>query len=288
MKIDSYILPDSLQEGLKILDSEDKIKVIAGGTDLVVKIKNGYYSELEGLISFHNFNLDQIVIKDDKVLIGSYCSMYSIAANQIIREYFPALAIAASQVGSLQIQNLATIGGNIANASPAGDTIPPLYTLDAELELISVNSSRVVKICDFFVEPGKTIMNKNELIKNIILPLRKTEGGFIKVGERKAHAISKVSVAFSKEKEVDKTSNTKKVVFAFGAVAPTVVKLELTEDFFKTLNKENFLGQLDSYYSVIENIIKPIDDIRSTKFYRTKLAKELFKKAIIAITKLDV
>ncbi len=235
--------------------------VISGGTDLVVRMKNDLI-EPEVLISIKKLNeIKGIIPKRGKLIIGAGTSLDVIEGSQIIKEnYFP-LWQAVFNMASPQIRNLGTIGGNIGNASPAGDTLPPLFLMDAVIILYSKKGKREIPIEKFFKGPGNTVMKDDEVIHSIIVRnkhLTEKNSGYIKVGQRNALAISIASVAYYKGKKYKK--------FAFGSVSPVIHLIELQSG----LSEKELIKKITPY-------ITPIDDVRATKDYRKQVVINLVK-----------
>ena len=141
-----FIRPANVQAACEAL-KKPGFMAVAGGSDLVVKIRNGLYPDLEGLVDIGDLApLNLIRTDENRVIIGSGCTMHQIISDRLMQDYFPTLVKAASTVGALQIRNSATIGGNVANASPAGDTIPALYSLEARVLITGCNGTRKLPI----------------------------------------------------------------------------------------------------------------------------------------------
>ncbi len=269
-----FIRPTSIQAACEALKNPGYMPV-AGGSDLVVKIRNGLYPNLKGLVDIGDLSpLNLIRTDENKVIIGSGCTMSQIINDRLMQDYFPTLVKAASTVGALQIRNCATIGGNVANASPAGDTIPALFTLEARVLITGCNGTRKVAIEDFFLSPGKTKLETGEIIEGFSLLLRKTRGEFLKLGERRAHAISKINMAVS-------TWNDGRDHWriAMGSVAPTVLRCREAEEFLSN-SAQIDEGVLNKAAELACNTAKPISDLRSTSAYRKKMAGVLLKRSL--------
>ena len=199
--------------------------------------------------------------------------------SAILRKKALQLVTAAASAGSVQIRNRATIGGNIANGSPAGDTIPPLYVLEAILELSSAKGKRTVPIEKFFTGPGKTVLKPTELITAIKIPNRSNHGFFMRLATRKALAISKVSVAVNIIMNKSKVESAK---IALGAVAPTVIRATLTEEYLR--GKEINQAIIDEAARIVQDEARPIDDIRSLAIYRKEMVGVLLKRGLESVT----
>lgn len=272
--VDGY-LPKDLDEALKILNEKD-VTIYAGGTDLMVRNKNA-----ASLLP--KFNKDLLYIgklkelkgvkeSDDSLEIGTACTLSSLLRAKGIPEV---LKESIRQIASPAIRNMGTIGGNICNASPAGDTLPILYALDAKLKLVSENSSREVHIEDFILGPRKIILERTEILKSIIIPkLEFNKVHYEKVGARKASAISKLS--FSGLAEV-KDGKVKDIRIAIGSVAPKVVRVREAEDFIKEKNLEDIKSEMEEIRNIYAKEIVPIDDQRSKAVYRKTVALRLIQ-----------
>lgn len=273
-----YLRPSTINKLNEILNKNKKNAFIyAGGTDLLVKVRHdkispSLYIDIKGIKS-----LSQIIIKKDHVSIGAAVTLNEIAENPFFVENFKALAYAASKVGSYQLRNRATIGGNICNASPAADTVPPLLIYNAKLKIVSQDNENIIEIHDFFKGPGKTILKHDEFLKEIILPLPgEKRSDFIKFSRRKAVDLSTVSIAVGIF-----NNNPKKpeVRIAVGACAPITmrawnVEKYLNEKGLKDIEIENASKILCNEY------INPISDLRGSKEFRYELTKSLFIKIL--------
>lgn len=277
----SFYRPASIREASELLVKHPQTRIVCGGSDLVVKWKNGLLKNLDGLVDLGLLSLNKIECRDGSWHIGSGATMTQVATHPAIMERFPALVSAVLQVGALQIRNLATLGGNVANASPAGDSIPALFSLDAEVVLVSASGERRVPISSFFTGPGKHVMNPGEIITAFVLPDRKTRGVFAKLGERRAHAISKVSLAVSAWKKEDGTYTWR---VAYGAVAPTVIRASKVEQMLDSTPAAEISTRMPAIMETVAGEARPIDDIRSTRDYRARMVPVLLKRALEKLT----
>ncbi|RCK81000.1 MAG: Xanthine dehydrogenase, FAD binding subunit [Candidatus Ozemobacter sibiricus] len=269
--------PATLSEAAAILRARPGARLIAGGTDLLVKHRNGLLPEVTDFIDVTGLGLHEIVLADGQVRIGSGCTMTAVAGHPLVRERFPALVQGAMQVGAFQIRNAATLGGNVGNASPAGDSIPPLVSLDAVALLFGPDGRRTVPLAEFFTGPGKTVLQPGELIEAFLLPDRRTAGAFLKLGERRAHAISKVSLAFSCW---ESAPGRREVRIALGAVAPTVIRCRKAEELLSAAPWPPPAELVDKARALVVEAARPIDDLRSQKEYRRRMTGVLFQRAL--------
>lgn len=270
--------PLSLKEALSLL-TKTGVRPIAGGTDLLVRLYDTYPNPQPRLLVLDRVKpLHKVSINSHKIALGPLVTFSEIEQSAEIIKYAPQLAQAASIAGSTQIRNRATIGGNIANGSPAGDLIPPLYVLGAELELMSSRGRRTVPIEKFFLGPGKTVLKKSELITAIRFRKALEHGFFLRLATRKALAISKVSAAANIAIENKKIADIR---IALGAVAPTVVRAPRTEEYL--LGRELTEQVITEAAEIVTEEARPIDDIRSIAVYRKEMVGVLLKRGLLGI-----
>jgi carbon-monoxide dehydrogenase medium subunit len=220
-------------------------------------------------------SLHKVSVKGKRLVLGPLVTFAEIAESRTLKKLAPQLVEAAAMASSPLIRNRATIGGNLANGSPSGDLIPPLYVLAAELELSSLKGKRRVKVQDFFTGAGITVLRNDELVTSISFDRSGGHGFYEKLTARRALAISKVSVAADLALE---RQTITKVKIALGAVAPTVIRGSKTEGFLtgRRLNPES----IDAACEIIEAEARPIDDIRSTAEYRREMVGVLLRRGL--------
>lgn len=259
--------PTTLSEALEIMATTPMV-VMAGGTDLMVRHRN--WSTLAPKLSLPTIfvsgieALQYVVSKGHKVHIGATATLDAILAHDMTPRL---LKEAISLMASPAIRHTGTLAGNIGNASPAGDSLPVLYILNAMIVLVSVSGERVVPIQSFITGPGKTIRRPDELIKEIIVDDDAfTCTYFKKVGGRQADAISKVCMAGV---AVLRNGLIEDFRVAFGAVGPTVVRVENAEQAYIGKSLEEIRERIGHDYNFH---IKPIDDQRSSAKYRKEIA----------------
>jgi len=274
-----YYEPSTLEEAVEILSRYGAdAKVLAGGTDLLVSMKQGLLKP-KCIVNIKRISgLDKIVEREGYLSIGALTKLRSIERNNIIRERFPALYEAVLSMASVQIRNMATIGGNLCNASPAADTAPPLLVYNAELVVYGLDGYRNISIEKFFIGPKKTVLKPNEILVEIKIPYQPENAGsiFIKIA-RTAMDLAKVNVAV--KLVLDHDDNVEDIAVALGSVAPTPVRAHSVE---KTLLSRRFSEELvvEASEKVVQDI-SPITDIRSTAEYRREVSKKLIIDALI-------
>ena len=277
----NHHIPSTLQEALKILDKHD-CYIMAGGTDLMV-VKH----QRSGIVP--NFDKDvcyianleelQYIFEDEKgVHIGAGTKFSDIEVNELVPEILKQII---HELASPNIRNMATMAGNIANASPAGDSIVGLYLLDAELELVNIHGSRMVPIKDFIFGVRKIHRNQNELIKEIFIPHHDDLNTYWrKVGSRAAESISKITFAGGYEVENGKVKDLR---MAFGSVSITCVRERKIEEKYIGMSVEELHNHVEDIVKDMSKYVQPITDQRSTKEYRYKVAMNILKDFILTI-----
>jgi CO/xanthine dehydrogenase FAD-binding subunit len=288
--LDGYqlVVPRSLREVLDDLAKHPGSRPFAGGTDLMVVLEAGHLPPGR-YVSLQNCGeLRGIETNDSGVTIGGLTTYTEISRSKLLARDYPLLGMAARETGGVATQNRGTIGGNIANASPAADTPPVLLVYDAELELVSAADTRRVPYLGFHRGYKKMDLRAGELIARVILP---PEGGsylqitagqpegarrreyYRKVGTRKAQAISKV--CFAGILRVD-AGAIQDVRIALGSVAPTVIRALATEDGLRGQSLD--ADTLAAAERALLSEIAPLDDIRSTARYRSRVATNLLRE----------
>jgi len=275
-----YFAPQKIEEALEILAKYgETIKILAGGTDLLIQYYDRLY-EVGSWLDLKNIKeLKEIKISKNQMEIGAMVTHAQLEKSEDIKKYYPVLSQAAADIGSPQIRNRGTIGGNIVNASPAGDLLAPLMAHDAQFKLLSVQKEELISAENFFLGPKKTILKPAQLLTRIFLPLPsgRTYGSWIKIGKRKALIIATITLALVVEMAED-NKTIKDVRTCLGSVAPTPIEIKEIRE--KMIGK-NF-SQLDfnQLGQIVEDKISPIDDIRGTREYRKNVAKNIMINAL--------
>ncbi len=267
--------PVNLEEALEIRKNEQTL-VFAGGTDLMVKHKTwsgtvpGFMNTI--LFTGHLAELRQIFRDQQYLHIGAACTLSQILREPVVPEW---IKRPFAEMASPAIRNMATIGGNICNASPAGDTLPMLYALDARLTLQSAGNTEYIAIKDFIAGPGMTSLKPDQILTEISIPATAyTCCYYRKVGQRKANSISKISFYAVNNSDTDRISQVK---IAFGAVGPVVVRSAEAEALLQGIQKLRISDVTGEITAIYEKLINPIDDLRSSKTYRQKVALRLLE-----------
>lgn len=252
----------TVSEALEILRDEKRTPV-AGATDVYVALNFGTFAGRQFLDIWDLDELRMISVHEDKLVIGALTSYSSLIRSHIVAERLPMLVQASKLVGGVQIQNRGTLGGNIANGSPAADGVPVLSAADATVVLRSLNGERRIPLNSFYTGYRATVMRPDELIVAIMIPRVEGKQWFRKVGTRAAQAISKIVMAAVRGPSP---------AIALGSVAPTVVRARMTEQALESG------ASIDEAAKVLASEITPIDDVRSTADYRQRVSVNLLKR----------
>ena len=275
--ITDYFAPNSIAEAVDYLNAHEAI-ILAGGTDLMLQLQNGS----QALMNVRRLDeLQGVREQGDDIIIGAMTTMTDLLSDEYIATTLPRIREMADQFASNQIRNMASIGGNICNGSPAGDALVPLIVLDAQVELASRDGTRAVPLADFVTGPGQTQIAANELLVNVIVPKPKPDfvDGFRKVGVRPALEIALVNVGLGGEFRDGALHNVR---VAFGAVAPKVIRGAATEAALEgqVLNKETIAAAV----AAVDDDIAPITDIRGTAWYRSHLARAMTEEILTNVS----
>lgn len=268
--------PASFADALERMASEQaEWQAFAGGTDLMVQLEAGKLPHRKFLSLVNIPEMRGIVVEPAEVTVGALTTYTEILAHPVLQQEFRLLCEAARETGSVATQNRGTLGGNIANASPAADSPPALLVYDAELELVSARGTRYLPYHLFHTGYKKMQLAPDELIRAIRLPRRKDAWRqyFRKVGTRKAQAISKVCFAGAVNLG---DGFIRDVRIAVGSVAPIPLRCARTEDFLRGSRVSAALCA--EAQTLLQREIAPIDDVRSTARYRSRVAANLLQE----------
>jgi len=275
-----YKIPKTLKEACHLLwEAGGKGKIIAGGTDLVIGLRNGDHKP-QCLIDITNIpELRGINEKNGTISIGAAVTHSEIASSSLVKRYGKVLSDAASEIGSPQIRNLGTIGGNIINASPAADTLPPLMVLDAVGRVVSKEGEKEVPISRLFKGPYETNLKPDEILVQIIfqkLPCD-VKSSFVRLARREAMAIARMSVAILLHMAKEK-GRIEDIRISVGAVTPTPHRMSEAESILKGKSPDDELLQMASL-KVSEAMIH-WTGIRPSTVYKKPVVEALFVRAI--------
>lgn len=275
--------PTTLDEAYALLAgaSDGRVRALAGGTDLMVQISGELGEPPERLVDLWGLDaLRGIQVEEGTLVIGALSTYTEIRRAPLVVEHLPVLADVAATIGAAQIQNRGTIGGNVANASPAGDTLPLLLATDATVTVGSARGERSVAAADFFPAYRQTARATDELILAVRIPIDdERQVRFRKVGTRRAQAISKVVMALAWHRRSSGAGATwHDVRLAVGSVAPVPIRARVTEAVLEGAAPTQ--ATADRAGAVLEAEIQPIDDVRSTAAYRRAVAARVLHRLI--------
>ncbi|HBA56150.1 MAG TPA: molybdopterin dehydrogenase [Syntrophorhabdus aromaticivorans] len=269
----NVLLPSTTEDLWRMLGGNPDMAVCAGGTDILVKVRAGMIRPtslvcLERLDDFRG-------IRDEgnAISIGACTTHTEILGNPTITAFLPILQKAVHVLGSPPIRNMATLGGNICTASPAGDTLPALSVLGTELELRSQSGVRRMPIDQFVIGPGKTALREGEVLTSV--RVRKPEGEYIhhfeKVGQRQAMSISIASLAALVK--VDSTDRIENISLAWGSVGPTVIRSKEIEA--SLIGTKLSVENIKQVFPLVDRALSPISDVRASSDYRRRVSANL-------------
>ena len=275
-----YLSPRSLQEACALLAQHgERAKVLAGGSDVLVKMKDGlirpaYLVSLKNLDSLKAIRYE----KGTGVIIGARATHNEIMNNRILQQKYCSVCEAAHTMAADQIRNIGTIGGNLVNAVPSADLPPILIALDAQAQIVGPRGERTVVLEDFFLGPGKTVLENGEILAEIIIRDQPTTGSnYIKFGLRRAGALAVAGVASS---VTVSDGFCQDVRIVLGAVAPTPLRARQAENVLR--GKKISQELIKEAGKIAAEEAKPINDIRGSIEYRRNLVSVLTKRSLRA------
>jgi len=273
--------PTSVQEASRLLkENGPGGRFLAGGTDLVIAMKE------KGLVPKYVVDLKRIPgltgIRENSegsLTIGALTTMREIETSPLIKRKFPFLAQSAAEVGSIQIRNRATVGGNMANATPSADVAPSLIALNASVRIIGANGERTAALEEFFRGPGQTIMTVDEILTEITIPKTSSRlvGEYIKFSPREMMDLAYVGVAVAYT--LDEQQRCKGVRVVLGAVAPTPIRARRAEAAVEGRVLTETLAEKAGEIAAEES--KPISDVRASADYRRAMVGTMTKRALL-------
>jgi len=277
----NYISVASLEQAVQIMAEQGaRARVVAGATDLILELERKVRTGVDTLVDITRLpDLDSIWLDEDEIIhLGALVTHNHCAASKLLLECAFPLVQAAWEVGAPQIRNRGTVAGNLITASPANDTIPPLLALHAQVKLVSTRGARSVPLSQFYRGVRQTVMQPDELLVEIFFPAMKPNqrGAFLKLGLRRAQAISLVNAAvvltFAGEQVEDPAAQTiHSAVITLGSIAPTIVRAAEAEAYLagKTLTPETITQAAE----LAQKASRPIDDVRSSADYRLEMTR---------------
>jgi len=269
--------PEKLREALELLQSLDEAKPIAGGTDLLILLRDGAI-RATNLVDLNRVEeLRYIRESDGTISIGTLTTFAHLLMSELITEKVPVLREAVMSMGSVQIRNQGTVGGNLCNASPAADTAPPLLVLEASATIVSPEAARSIPIADIFAGPKINSLSPSELLTKIEFQVPPANSGasFHKLGRRRSLTLSLVNAAAYVALDGELCREAR---LALGAVAPTPLRMPQVEEMLKG---EKLSGRLiKEAASACRGLVDPVDDVRASAEYRREMVCVLTRRAL--------
>jgi carbon-monoxide dehydrogenase medium subunit len=280
-----YFAPNTLEEALQLLaEYGPKMRVLAGGTDLV-RDMNLEFNSPEAILWIGKLGLEYIVEQGEWIQIGTATRMKTAGSSALLKEKASALAHAAGKLASPPVRSLATLGGNLCNASPGADAGCALLGLGAEVILTSINGQRIVPLDKFYLGPKRTVIQPQELLTEIrVKPVTSGEAcAYAKIGRRQAMTLAVVNA--TSRIRLDGSGSVSAVKICVGAAAPTLMRIRLAEAMLmgQVLTTE----AIQAAAEIASQEIKPIDDVHGTAWYRRKIAKVLVERTLREAGNLD-
>ena len=282
-----YHTADTLKGALEMIgDYSPEVSVLAGGTDLVLAMKHKERHPA------HIVNLNKIKelafteTKNGSIRIGALTRLADLGADAGLKENLPVLCEAVNLIGSWQIRNVATIGGNICTASPAADSASPLLALDARLVVADAGNETEIPLSSFFSGPGETRLKPDQIVKEIIIdrPKARSNGCYLKFMRKRAVDLSLAGVAF--QAEVDEAGNKLvRLGVGLGGVAPTPIRAPEAEAMLIGLSCREALDKIPEAARAAVAATSPIDDIRASADYRRAIVEVFFQQAAEKVLK---
>ena len=278
MKRFDYIRPGNMEDAIAALQANDEPYLLAGGTDLLIGMKTKAVKP-KCLIDLKGIPSIDCIEYDNGFKIGALTTVRDVEVSPLIREKIPALSEAAGTLGSIQIRNRATIGGNLCHGSPAADMAAILLAMNCELQIATGNGAKTIGLDQFFTGPNSTVLNRNEVLSQIIIPkeIEQYKGIYMKHGPRKAMDIGIVNIAILLDADVG-GGFCNQIMIALGAVAPRPIRAKKAE---ALLNANRLTPELiQEAAEAASNEATPITDFRASAGYRKELVKNLIVKGI--------
>lgn len=279
--ITGYYEAKSAEEAISLLTDHPKARIICGGSDVLIKIREGKMAGTE-LVSIRNIPELYGVSLDDEgnIRIGAATTFSHITNDPIIQKYIPVLGEAVDMVGGPQVRNIGTIGGNICNGAVSADSAATVFSLEAQLEIVGADGRRIVPVEEFYLGPGKVDVKQGEILTHIIIPKKNYagyHGNYIKYSMRNAMDIATLSCSV-----VSKVSEDKKLLedvrITFGVAAPVPYRCKDTEALLRGMD----VG--DALYQAVEDAVRkeinPRDSWRASKAFRLQIAGEIARRAL--------
>lgn len=282
--ITDHLTPTSLAEAVDCLQRHSDYRILAGGTDLFIKMREGRIRDV-GLVDLEGvIELQRVTETDHGLRIGAMCTFAELEKHPLLTTHAPALSQAVGEVGGPQIRNAGTIGGNVANGAVSADSVPMLLCLEARVHLVAATGERTIPLRDFYTGPGQTVLACGEILAALELPFsacRGFDGFYYKYAARKAMDIATIGCAVSLKSPDGHAIDEARV--AFGVAAPTPVRAPRAEAFLtgKTFNESTSEALLVELATVVQQDIFPRSSWRADEDFRRHIAGQIIGQAVL-------
>jgi CO/xanthine dehydrogenase FAD-binding subunit len=276
-----YHTGNTLEDALVFMGQHGpETKIVAGGTDLVLLMKKKQAMPQRVFSLLNLKELDFVRAEGRTVRIGSLIRHADLAQHDLLKDDFSILCQASGLIGSWQIRNVGTLGGNLCNASPSADSAPPLLAFDARIVIAEAGTQKEISLADFFTGPGTTVLEPHQILKEIVLvrPQNRSAGCYHKLRRRKAVDLSLASVAFQAETDSDGRILAK-VAIGMGGVAPTPIRAPEAEAVLIGRTYADALEKIDDCVAAAVAATRPIDDIRASAVYRRSVVASYVRQS---------
>jgi CO/xanthine dehydrogenase FAD-binding subunit len=292
MKHFDYFAPTTLDHAVSLLEEYGiEARPLAGGTDLLIRMKRQQWTPRVVVNLKRIPGLSEITL-DGELRLGGLVTLQDLIRSPIIRQHFPVLARTAAKMAGVQVRSLATVGGNLCNASPAADTAPPLLALKARVVIVGSQGERIIPLDQFFLGPGRTALASNEMLREIVVPRpeRFAQASYLKLEHREAMDIAIAGVGIWLKCAEPKTQLPaskapvpvcEDVRIALGAVAPTPMRARRAE---RVLRGNELTGErIRQAAQMAAEESQPIDDVRGSAWYRREMVEVLTRRQLNAL-----
>ena len=270
-----YVAPKTVKEALSLLATyKEKATILAGGTDVVVRLRDEiidpeFIIDIKHIDELNGIKFD----KKEGLFVGANATMHEIQNDKNVKEFYPFYAEACGHVGSKQVRNKATSVGNLCTASPLGDSLTPMYCLDATVVIEGPKGKREVPVREFITFVRKTVLERDELVLGVKFPYVECKGIYTKNARRHEVDLSNIVATILKVGDEYR--------IAYGSVAPTPIRLVKTEEFLKGKKIDDKV--IEAAKKILATEISPISDLRATKEYRVSVSQSILENSLKAL-----
>lgn len=270
-----YVAPKTVKEAINLLATyKEKATILAGGTDVVIRLRDEiidpeFIIDIKHIDELNGIKFD----KKEGLFVGANATMHEIQNDKNVKEFYPFYADACGHVGSKQVRNKATSVGNLCTASPLGDSLTPMYCLDATVVIEGPKGKREVPVREFITFVRKTVLERDELVLGVKFPYVECKGIYKKNARRHEVDLSNIVATILKVGDEYR--------IAYGSVAPTPIRLVKTEEFLKGKKIDDKV--IEEAKKILATEISPISDLRATKEYRVSVSQSILENSLKAL-----